>query len=214
MTFSTVDPLHSVNSWLRPNTKRMMDVTLVVFGLAAIWPLLALITIAISTTSRGPVLFAQTRIGLNGRPFKMYKFRSMCQDAELVRDSLAAQSDRDGICLKLKNDPRVTTVGKFIRRWSMDELPQLLNVLKGDMSLVGPRPALPEEVRQYPSAAHDRHRVKPGITGLWQVSGRADLGFAAMIRLDLEYIRTCSIKTDVKILMRTVSAVLNGHGAY
>lgn len=144
----------------------------------------------------------------------MIKFRSMYRDAEARRGAMLALSDREGICLKLKNDPRVTPVGRVLRRWSLDELPQLFNVLLGDMSLVGPRPALPEEVAAYPDRAHARHRVLPGITGFWQVSGRADLSFDQMIDLDLAYVRQVSVMTDLAVMLRTFRAVVKGQGAY
>jgi lipopolysaccharide/colanic/teichoic acid biosynthesis glycosyltransferase len=138
----------------------------------------------------------------------------MYDDAERRRADIAALSDREGICLKLRNDPRITPVGRLLRRWSLDELPQIVNVLVGDMSLVGPRPALPEEVALYPSEAHQRHAVPPGITGLWQVSGRADIGFSDMIDLDLDYARRASLLLDLAILFRTFRAVVDGRGAY
>jgi lipopolysaccharide/colanic/teichoic acid biosynthesis glycosyltransferase len=138
----------------------------------------------------------------------------MYADAERRRAEVAALSDREGICVKVRNDPRITPVGRVLRRTSLDELPQLLNVLAGDMSLVGPRPALPEEVALYPPEAHRRHAVRPGITGLWQVSGRADIGFSEMIDLDLDYVRRVSPALDMGILFRTFRAVTNGKGAY
>jgi lipopolysaccharide/colanic/teichoic acid biosynthesis glycosyltransferase len=138
----------------------------------------------------------------------------MYADAEARRAALAAQSDRDGLCLKIRHDPRITPVGRMLRRWSLDELPQIFNVIKGDMSLVGPRPALIEEVAEYPERAHLRHRVLPGITGLWQVSGRAEIGFDEMIDLDLAYVRNCTLRTDIVILFRTFRAVWDGRGAY
>jgi lipopolysaccharide/colanic/teichoic acid biosynthesis glycosyltransferase len=165
-------------------------------------------------SSPGPVFFVQTRIGLGGAPFRMIKFRSMYADAERRRTEVAALSDREGICLKVRNDPRITPVGRFLRRTSLDELPQLFNVLAGDMSLVGPRPALPEEVALYPPEAHRRHAVRPGITGLWQVSGRADIGFAEMIELDLSYAQRPSLVLDIIILLRTIRAVMRAEGAY
>jgi lipopolysaccharide/colanic/teichoic acid biosynthesis glycosyltransferase len=177
-------------------------------------PLFLLIAAAVRVSSPGPVFFVQTRIGLGGEPFRMMKFRSMYADAERRRAEVAALSDREGICLKLRNDPRITPVGRLLRRWSLDELPQLLNVLAGDMSLVGPRPALPEEVALYPPDAHRRHAVPPGITGLWQVSGRADIGFSDMIALDLDYARRASLRLDLHILLRTFRAVTDGRGAY
>ena len=194
--------------------KRILDLS--ILGLAALplVPLALIIAAAIKLTSRGPVLFVQTRIGEGGVPFRMYKFRSMIADAERRRSALLATSDRDGICFKSRRDPRVTTVGRFLRRTSLDELPQLLNVLKGDMSLIGPRPALPEEVAAYPSEALERLSVPAGISGLWQVSGRAEIGFPEMVALDIDYARNADLLTDLKIIFRTFTAVATGRGAY
>jgi lipopolysaccharide/colanic/teichoic acid biosynthesis glycosyltransferase len=176
-----------------PLWKRLLDITLTCAMLGAFWPLMLLIAAAVRLSSPGPVFFVQTRIGLGGEPFTMIKFRSMYADAERRRAEVAALSDREGICLKVRKDPRITPVGRLLRRSSLDELPQLFNVLAGDMSLVGPRPALPEEVALYPPEAHRRHSVLPGITGLWQVSGRADIGFSDMIDLDLDYAQRASL---------------------
>ena len=194
--------------------KRLLDITLTCAILAAFWPLLLVIAVAVRLSSPGPVFFVQTRIGLGGEPFRILKFRSMYADAERRRAEVAALSDREGICLKVRNDPRITPVGRLLRRFSLDELPQLFNVLAGDMSLVGPRPAQPEEVALYPAEAHRRHAVLPGITGLWQVSGRADIGFSEMIEIDLDYARRVSFLLDVIILLRTFRAVTDGRGAY
>jgi exopolysaccharide biosynthesis polyprenyl glycosylphosphotransferase len=194
--------------------KRPLDVMLVAVGLAVIWPVILLIALAVRLSGPGPVFFVQTRIGKHGRPFEIYKFRSMYVDAEARRAALVAQSDRDGLCFKARNDPRVTPVGRFLRRLSLDELPQIFNVLKGDMSLVGPRPALPEEVQNYPSRAIGRLATLPGITGVWQVSGRADIGFDDMVAMDLGYVRNASLRTDLLILLRTFRAVVSGRGAY
>jgi lipopolysaccharide/colanic/teichoic acid biosynthesis glycosyltransferase len=160
------------------------------------------------------VLFKQTRIGHNGQPFTIFKFRSMVQDAKARRAALLATSDRDGICFKSKSDPRITKVGKVIRRLSIDELPQILNVLRGDMAIVGPRPALPDEVAAYPARAMQRLSVKQGITGMWQVSGRADIAFDEMIDMDLTYARSRTIMLDLTLIARTFRAVLSGRGAH
>lgn len=197
-----------------PNGKRILDVMLIVLALPVLLPVFALIAAVVALTSPGPVFFVQTRVGLGGRGFGMIKFRSMYQDAEARRAEVEKMSDREGICLKLKNDPRVTPVGRILRRWSLDELPQLINVLMGDMSLVGPRPALLSEVAVYPPHAHARTDVLPGITGLWQVSGRADIGFDEMIQLDLHYAARVSVIADILILLRTAQAVVSGKGAY
>lgn len=194
--------------------RRWLDLGLGLLVLALIWPVLLLSALAVALSSRGPVFFVQTRIGQHGVPFRMIKFRSMYADAEARRAALIDQSDRDGLCLKIRKDPRITPVGRVLRRWSLDELPQIFNVLKGDMSLVGPRPALPQEVADYPDRAHGRHLVLPGITGLWQVSGRAEIGFDQMIEMDLHYVRTASVATNLSILLRTFGAVVSGRGAY
>lgn len=197
-----------------PGWKRPLDLFLVTAGLAVIWPLLLVIALAVRWSGPGPVFFVQTRIGLNGQPFGMIKFRSMHADAEARRAALLAQSDREGICFKSRNDPRITRVGRILRRLSLDELPQIFNVLRGEMSLVGPRPALPEEVRAYPAHAMERLSALPGITGVWQVSGRAEVGFDEMVKMDIAYARDGRLSRDLAILLRTVRAVISGHGAY
>lgn len=197
-----------------PGWKRPLDLFLVTAGLAVIWPLLLVIALAVRCSGPGPVFFVQTRIGLHGQPFGMIKFRSMHADAEARRAALLAQSDREGICFKSRNDPRITRVGRILRRLSLDELPQIFNVLRGEMSLVGPRPALPEEVRAYPAHAMERLSALPGITGVWQVSGRAEVGFDEMVKMDIAYARDGRLSRDLAILLRTVRAVISGHGAY
>lgn len=197
-----------------PLWKRPLDIALVLSGLLVIWPAFLLIALAVRLSSPGPVFFVQTRIGRGGTPFGMIKFRSMYADAEARRAALLADSDRKGICFKSRNDPRITPVGRLLRRLSLDELPQIFNVLRGDMSLVGPRPALPEEVRAYPAHAMERLSVLPGITGLWQVSGRAEIGFDDMVPMDVSYARDGRLVTDLTILARTFGAVLTGRGAY
>jgi exopolysaccharide biosynthesis polyprenyl glycosylphosphotransferase len=194
--------------------KRPLDLTVGLLALLVASPILLLVAALIKLTSRGSVFFVQTRIGKNGQPFKMYKFRSMHVDAEARRAALLAQSDRQGICFKSKNDPRITPIGRWLRRLSLDELPQILNVITGDMSLVGPRPALPQEVAAYPARARLRLQVLPGITGLWQVSGRAEIGFDDMIEMDIQYARNGGLMTDLSILLRTFGAVFSGRGAY
>ncbi len=194
--------------------KRGMDVGLILFALPVLVPVVLLIAMLIKMSSRGPVLFFQTRVGRHGRRFRMVKFRSMYPDAEAARAAIVSQSDRDGLCFKHKNDPRVTPFGRFLRRSSLDELPQLWNVLKGEMSLVGPRPALPEEVALYAPDAMARLAGLPGLTGLWQVSGRADLGFEEMVTLDVAYLKTATLKGDLALILRTFGAVAAGRGAY
>jgi exopolysaccharide biosynthesis polyprenyl glycosylphosphotransferase len=197
-------------SWL----KRALDMVVVTCGLIAIAPLLALIALAIKIDSRGPVFYGQQRVGKNGRMFKMLKFRSMVTGADQRLADLAAHNEASGPMFKMRRDPRVTRVGRFIRRWSLDELPQLFNVLRGDMSLVGPRPPVPSEVSEYEEWQLGRLRAVPGLTGLWQVSGRSEVPFHDMVRLDLHYIRNWSLSLDIEILLRTIPAVLTSRGAY
>ena len=194
--------------------QRTFDTILSAMALLVLLPIFILIAIAIKLDSRGPVLFIQKRVGRNGVPFWMYKYRSMYIDAEKRRADLEHRNERDGIVFKMRNDPRVTPVGRLIRKLSLDELPQLLNVLRGDMSLVGPRPALPDEVAEYSPRAMRRLAVAPGLTGLWQVSGRANLSFDESIALDIRYIESRSIGMYWSILLRTFGAVLRGNGAY
>jgi exopolysaccharide biosynthesis polyprenyl glycosylphosphotransferase len=177
-------------------------------------PVIALAAVAVRLTSRGKAFFPQHRIGLDGNTFTMYKLRSMVQDAEARKTELEAFSDRDGLMFKMHADPRITKVGKVLRRYSLDELPQLWNVVKGDMSLVGPRPPLPSEYEAYHDAVHRRLRVRPGLTGLWQVSGRADLTWEESVRMDLRYVDNWSIALDLQILWKTARAVIRGSGAY
>ena len=194
--------------------KRVLDISLVLLALPVLVPVFVVIAALVRLTSRGPAFFVQTRIGRNGVPFGMVKFRSMHRDAEARREQVLASSDRDGLCFKAKDDPRITGFGRVLRRASLDELPQLINVLMGDMSLVGPRPALPEEVAAYPAHATERLAALPGITGAWQVAGRADLGFDEMLALDVGYVRHATIATDLQILAQTFGAVTSGRGAY
>ncbi|EPX80524.1 WecB/TagA/CpsF family glycosyltransferase [Salipiger mucosus] len=194
--------------------RRAIDVTLSGSALLLLAPVVLLLVIAIRLDSRGPVLFKQVRIGRDGRPFTMFKFRSMHVDAEARRAALLAQSDRQGVCFKSRNDPRVTRLGRILRRFSIDEAPQILNVLRGEMSIVGPRPALPEEVAAYPARALGRLAVKPGLTGIWQVSGRAEIGFDKMIDMDLAYVRARSLLLDMILIATTFRAVIGGRGAY
>jgi len=177
-------------------------------------PLMLLIALAVRLSGPGPVLFRQTRIGVDGQEFRMLKFRSMVQDAEQRRPALAAHDEGNGVLFKMRRDPRVTRIGVVLRRFSLDELPQLLNIVRGDMSLVGPRPPLPEEVAVYSDDAVRRLRVRPGLTGLWQVSGRSDLSWEESLRLDLRYVDNWSLAMDLSILWRTGRAVMRGAGAY
>ncbi len=194
--------------------KSGLDRVLAALGLLFLSPLLLLIAVLVRTTSAGPVFFKQTRIGLDGEPFRLIKFRSMVAGADRQIDLLREQNENDGVLFKIKRDPRITAVGAKLRRFSLDELPQLFNVLAGSMSLVGPRPPLPTEVESYHSDVRRRLLVRPGITGLWQVSGRSDLSWDDSVRLDLRYVENWSMSLDFYILWRTVRAVLGGRGAY
>ncbi|MCJ8014403.1 sugar transferase [Paenibacillus sp. KQZ6P-2] len=195
--------------------KRIQDICLSLLGLILLSPLLLLISLLIKAEDpKGAVIFAQTRVGKNGKTFKMYKFRSMVRDAEKMLGKLMEQNEVSGAMFKMKNDPRITRVGRFIRKTSLDELPQLFNVLKGDMSLVGPRPPLPREVDDYTSYDMMRLLVVPGCTGLWQISGRNHVGFQEMVELDLEYIRNQSFFKDMVILFKTVKVFFGEDNAY
>ena len=199
---------------LRRFTKSCVDRTAALLGLVLLAPALLTIAAAVRATSSGPVLFRQERIGHCGVPFTMLKFRSMVQGAHGMVADLAAESDGNGVLFKKKDDPRVTGVGRFLRRYSLDELPQLVNVVRGDMSLVGPRPPLGSEVERYGLDMRRRFLVKPGLTGLWQVSGRSDLSWDDSVRTDVRYVENWSLAFDLMILCKTVRAVLRGSGAY
>ena len=189
--------------------------SIIVAALIVLAPLFIILAILIKLTSPGPVFFVQVRIGQHGRGFCFYKFRSMYVDAEQRKQELLAKNESaDGVIFKMKDDPRITPIGRIIRKTSMDELPQFLNVLFGDMSLVGPRPPVPAEVREYSIEARKRLNVKPGLTCLWQVSGRSDIPFKEQVKLDKEYISSRSLKSDFLILLRTIPAILSGRGAY
>lgn len=195
--------------------KRMLDLSASALAIAGLSPLLLLTAIAIRMESRGPVLFRQQRVGKDGEVFEMLKFRSMFVDAEARLAQLMENNDRDdGVTFKLKQDPRVTRIGRWIRKYSIDELPQLFNVWRGEMSLVGPRPALQREVDKYSPQDLKRLGGKPGITGIWQVSGRADIPFQQMVEMDVDYLNTRSLLTDISILARTPLAVITARGAY
>jgi exopolysaccharide biosynthesis polyprenyl glycosylphosphotransferase len=182
--------------------------------LMVVAPLFALLAVAVRMSSPGPVIYRQERVGRNGTPFPMWKFRTIVVDADRMKGALAAANEHDGHMFKLRQDPRVTSVGRFLRRYSLDELPQLVNVLLGHMSLVGPRPPLPEEVARYDQVEMRRLSVKPGLTGLWQVSGRSDLSWHETVSLDLRYVDNWSLAWDMTVMARTVRAVLDGRGAY
>jgi exopolysaccharide biosynthesis polyprenyl glycosylphosphotransferase len=195
--------------------KRVFDVAFSGIVLLCISPIWAAIAILIKLEDGGPILFKQTRVGRHGREFKMLKFRSMRPDAEQrLRELLAKNQHKDGVTFKIKNDPRVTRIGHWLRKFSLDELPQFYNVFIGDMSVVGPRPPVPREVALYSLADRRRLLVKPGITCIWQVSGRAQIDFSGQVELDVRYIETRSFWTDLRIIGKTLPAVLSGNGAY
>jgi exopolysaccharide biosynthesis polyprenyl glycosylphosphotransferase len=194
--------------------KRAFDLTLSIIGGILSLPFCALIAIAIKLDSPGPVLFTQTRIGRNGVPFRCYKFRSMVNGADEMRQDLGALNEASGPLFKVRNDPRRTRVGRWIRRFSLDELPQIINVIRGEMSCVGPRPNLPEEVEHYQEWHKKRLTVSPGITGMWQVSGRSDLTFDEMVLLDIYYVENWNLAMDLSILIRSIPAIIGARGAY
>jgi exopolysaccharide biosynthesis polyprenyl glycosylphosphotransferase len=197
---------------IRLLVKRATDLGIAAAGLVVLSPFMALVVLLIRLTSPGPAIFRQERCGLNGRRFRFYKFRSMCQNAEELKDALAHLSTRE-TAFKIPDDPRLTFIGRYLRKFSVDEWPQLWNVLRGDMSLVGPRPAVPSEVDQYKRWQRRRLRMRPGLTCLWAVSGRDNVDFETWMKLDMQYIDNWSLALDWKILLRTIPRVLMGHGA-
>jgi len=205
---------HPQLAGLRLLLKGLFDRCVAAVALILLAPVLATLAGVIRLSDRGPALFTQTRVGKNGHVFRIYKFRTMVVDAEQRRAQLLASNDFDGVLFKLRRDPRVTAVGVHLRRWSIDELPQLFNVLLGHMSLVGPRPALPAEAEKYAEHVRRRLVVKPGLTGLWQVGGRSDLSWDESVRLDLRYVENWSFALDLQILWKTISVLVRGSGAY
>lgn len=196
-------------------SKRIFDFVASLLGLIILSPLFLIVAIAIKIEDpKGPVFYSQIRLGKKQSPFKIYKFRSMIVDADKHLKDLLDENEVDGAMFKMKEDPRVTKIGQFIRKYSIDELPQLVNVLMGNMSLVGPRPPLPREVRQYTDYDKQRLSVKPGCTWLWQVSGRNDVGFHEMVELDLKYINTRNIFVDLYVLVKTVFIFIKPNSAY
>ncbi|HLX43528.1 MAG TPA: sugar transferase, partial [Bryobacteraceae bacterium] len=193
--------------------KRITDVVLAAAALVLLWPVMLAVALVIKLTSPGPAIFRQVRCGLNGRKFVFYKFRSMQENAHEMRESLRHLSERQ-TAMKIPNDPRLTMIGWWLRKFSIDEWPQLWNVLKGDMSLVGPRPAVPEEVDQYERWQRRRLRMRPGLTCLWAVCGRDAVDFETWMRLDMQYIDSWSLALDWKIILRTIPQVLSGRGAH
>ncbi len=204
-------------SWLAQGgaaLKRGFDIVASFLALLVLSPLFGLIAILVKIEDGGPIFFPQIRVGRHGREFKMLKVRSMCLDAEQrLKELIEKNHHKEGVTFKLKDDPRITRVGKWLRKFSFDELPQLYNVLIGDMSLVGPRPPLPREVSKYSLAHRRRLAVKPGITCIWQISGRAEIDFSGQVQLDVDYIENQGFWVDVKILAKTIPAVLSGKGA-
>jgi exopolysaccharide biosynthesis polyprenyl glycosylphosphotransferase len=194
--------------------KRCLGASLSALAIVMLSPLLIVIALLVKLTSKGPVLFVQERLGEGGRPFAMYKFRTMVVNAEALKQQLAKQNEASGPVFKIRRDPRITTVGRFLRKFSLDELPQLFNVLKGDMSIVGPRPPIASEVRHYRAWQLRRLSVKPGLTCIWQVSGRSGINFEDWMRLDLRYIDHWSLGLDLKLVLKTIPAVVKGVGAY
>ena len=195
--------------------KRALDVLMSLCALLILSPIFLLVAVCIIVEDGFPVIYTQKRVGLNGREFRFHKFRSMCKGADQMKPELVDQNElKDGVTFKIKKDPRVLICGRLFRRFSMDELPQFLNVISGDLSLVGPRPPLPSEVKGYSLSDRKRLHVKPGITCLWQIRGRSDIPFDQQVGLDLQYIRSQSFFKDVMILFKTIPAVLFGRGAY
>ena len=194
--------------------KRLIDIICSFVGILVLSPLFIIIAIIIKFTSKGPVFFSQKRVGRNGKEFDMYKFRSMVVNAEELKEKLAAQNEMSGPMFKMKDDPRVTKVGKFIRKTSIDELPQLWNILKGDMSLVGPRPSLPKEVAQFDEWMYKRLEVKPGLTCYWQVSGRNNIDFEDWMKLDVKYVEERNLWIDIKLIFKTVGVLFGDKNAH
>lgn len=194
-------------------SKRAIDIIGAGSGLLLLSPVIAIVACAVKFTSKGPVFFSQKRVGKNGELFDMYKFRSMVVNAEELKEKLAHQNEMSGPMFKMKDDPRVTKVGKFIRKTSLDELPQLWNVLKGDMSLVGPRPSLPKEVAQFEKWMYKRLSIKPGLTCFWQVSGRNNIDFEDWMKLDIKYVDERNIWIDIKLIFKTVLVLFGDKNA-
>ena len=194
--------------------KRMLDIVASVIGLIVLSPVFLIVSLAIKAEDRGPIFYSQVRLGKGQRPFKMWKFRSMVVDADKKLEKLLEQNEVEGAMFKMKEDPRITRVGRFTRKHSLDELPQLLNVLVGEMSLVGPRPPLEREVADYSEYDKQRLIVKPGCTGLWQVTARNDVDFGGMVDIDLQYIEKSGLMFDVIILFKTIGIIFKPNGAY
>lgn len=194
--------------------KRIIDIIGAGLGLILLSPIIAIVACAVKVTSKGPIFFSQKRVGKNGELFEMYKFRSMVVNAEELKENLEDQNEMSGPMFKIKDDPRVTKVGKFIRKTSIDELPQLWNVLKGDMSLVGPRPSLPKEVEQFDNWMFKRLSVRPGLTCYWQVSGRNNIDFEDWMKLDVKYVEERNIWIDIKLIFKTIFVLFGDKNAH
>lgn len=211
---SVTETLQPKSRLLYGTVKRLTDIMVSIIALALLSLFLLVVAITIKAESRGPVFFSQIRVGKDGKTFRMFKFRSMCANAEERLQDLKHLNEKDGPIFKIANDPRITKIGRFIRKTSVDELPQLLNIIKGDMSIVGPRPPLLREVEEYTPRQLQRLSVKPGLTCYWQISGRSNLSFDEWVNLDLKYIKESSLTTDFKIVLKTFPVVLFGWGAY
>ena len=209
-----VDNFHNKKTRLYLVSKRITDIVLAMMGLIILSPVLLIVAIAIKIDSKGPIIFRQNRIGKNEKKFGMYKFRSMVVNAEELKENLEEQNEMSGPMFKIKYDPRVTKVGKFIRKTSIDELPQLWNVLKGDMSLVGPRPSLPKEVEQFDNWMFKRLSVRPGLTCYWQVSGRNNIDFEDWMKLDIKYVEERNFWIDIKLIFKTVFVLFGDKNAH
>jgi len=193
--------------------KRLMDIICSMSALIVLAPILIVVAILIKIESKGPVIFSQERVGINNKKFKMYKFRSMVVNAEDMKEKLEKQNERKGPMFKIKNDPRITKIGRFIRKTSIDELPQLINILKGEMSIVGPRPSLPKEVIQFEPWMLERLKVKPGLTCYWQVQGRDHIEFEDWMRLDVKYVKDRNFLLDIKLIFKTFFVFLGDQNA-
>ncbi|WP_422389193.1 sugar transferase [Clostridium baratii] len=210
---ATLDREYNNESIIYIFLKRLIDLFGSFIGLIVLSPIILVVSLLIKFESKGPVIFSQDRIGKDGKVFKMYKFRSMVVNAEDLKEKLKEQNEMSGPMFKMKEDPRVTKIGKFIRKTSIDELPQLINVLKGDMSLVGPRPSLPKEVEQFEDWMMERLEVKPGLTCYWQVSGRNNIDFEDWMKLDIKYVRERNTLTDIKLIFKTVFVLFGDENA-
>ncbi|PIE77777.1 MAG: hypothetical protein CSA15_11355 [Candidatus Delongbacteria bacterium] len=205
--------VNTPTDYLALKVKRLADVVSSLIFIVLFSPIFLAVAIAVKLTSKGPIVFTQKRVGLRGREFNLYKFRTMVENAEELKKELEAQNEMDGPVFKIKKDPRITKIGSFLRKSSLDEFPQFFNVLRGDMSIVGPRPPLPKEVAKYERWQRRRLSMKPGITCIWQVSGRNEISFEEWMKLDLEYIDNWSLKLDFSLFIKTIKVVLLRKGA-